>query len=388
MDASLRTLELMASEVGATVLVLKEIVLAGSSGDGPAARDSVKATTDSVEAPAPAKKKRGWGRKRRERREAWESRQMPLTPDDPEVGRTRRIVFDPASMDDDSDEDQEQNGHNAGTGALIGINDDVHQVEADFDEDVPPFHLDLEDTVPSLPTSLVDFSEPASPTTSSSTGSWKRRRRKQTQVREFTEEERAEHEKKATAKARKAMERRDARRLDLLRGDGMTPSPKLEVPSVYPQPGPIEGLEAQHPHAPLRPSSLRLTTPPPLVLVDADTETENKADDTLDDLLTTPLDSLSLSFADVQTVRTRSSSTSSASSTEYAPTVVDLPILGTERICVEALVVRKVQYEEEEGGWGWGGMDDVWGLSAEAYEDVEVVEHEGEDEEADDPWGF
>ena len=46
MDASLRTLELMASEVGATVIVLKEIVLNGLASQQPTA--SIETITDPI----------------------------------------------------------------------------------------------------------------------------------------------------------------------------------------------------------------------------------------------------------------------------------------------------------------------------------------------------
>lgn len=374
MDASLRTLELMASEVGATVLVLKEIVLAGSSSLLPIAEASASTAKDAV-VTIPVKKKRGWGRKRRERRDAWEQRQSPAhgaSTYDPQIGCSRRIVFDPNDIGDDSDDegvDQQQ---------------DTVEVE-DVDEDVPTFHLDLED--PPIPPSPAETSEPASPTTSSSTGSWKRRKNRTHKIRQISEEERLEQEKKATTKAAKSMARRESRRLDLLRGDGMSPGLVPDLPQVYPQPSMIDRSLSAHPHAPTRPSSLRLATP------SAPNDVQSITDESLDDLLTTPLDSLSLSFADVQTVRARSLSSSSSSSTEYAPTMVDTPILGNERICVEALVVRKVQHEEEEDGWGWGGMDDVWGLSAEGYEasggvEAEVAGMSMEDEDGDDSWGF
>lgn len=67
---------------------------------------------------------------------------------------------------------------------------------------------------------------------------------------------------------------------------------------------------------------------------------------------------------------------------------------GDERICVEALVVRKMLHEEDEDAWGWGGHDDGWGLSADqdgAPEGAAVrneVGVDGEVDDGDDSWGF
>jgi len=179
-------------------------------------------------------------------------------------------------------------------------------------------------------------------------------------------------------------------------------------------------------HAPARPSSLRLVAPAPtpdatarqIGTNDREEDKENEEDSAIiQDLLSLPLDSLSLSFADVRTVATSPPlSPAPSSSTEYAPTMSMSTHIalddeehreeledvderagedsGDERICVEALVVRKVLHEEDEDAWGWGGHDDGWGLSADqdgAPERAAVQNEAGLDgvaDDGDDPWGF
>jgi hypothetical protein len=158
-------------------------------------------------------------------------------------------------------------------------------------------------------------------------------------------------------------------------------------------------LLARIPHQPTRPSSLRLASPAP------STSTIRPSPDDLDQegslwgLSQTPLDSLSLSFADVQIQNVSPLSSSPLGSTrtemEFAlppestanvgplPTSgedgvihVARPLTGKEMVCVEALVVRKVQHghgadgdgvgSEEEEECGWGGEDDVWGLGVDS----------------------
>jgi hypothetical protein len=65
-----------------------------------------------------------------------------------------------------------------------------------------------------------------------------------------------------------------------------------------------------------------------------------------------------LSFADVRMVKRKDSISSSSSSTEYAG-ADNVEEVGEELLCVEALVVRKVNYEEEEVV---DGAEDVWGF--------------------------
>ena len=394
MDASLRTLELMAGEVGATVIVLKEIVLTTPTtpsglmdwnnptmlrDDSPAgwvvprlAPASIDSALDHVVVKKEKKKKKTWGRsgKRRERKAQWahglsEAELAASRPRDIE----KQIVFDMSQItDSDSDEDDLRK---------LGGSDRS-------DDDVPPFQLDFDDTSSSSERNRVeikDESVPVSPRVN--------RRRKGRPTQAVTEEEREERARKTSAKARKAMARREARRLDLLRGDGTSPPESLiagwgmgMAPGVS-ESALIPPTTTSH-YAPKRPSSLRLATPAPAHSPvhasehDPETPSDDNPDDAdidLQDLLTLPLDSLSLSFADVQTVVTADPPSSASSSTEYATAWTSSRdetdsgvayFTGEEKICVEALVVRKPVHEEEE--WGWGGDDDGWGLSAEAYD--------------------
>lgn len=213
--------------------------------------------------------------------------------------------------------------------------------------------------------------------------------------------------------------------MDLLRGDGMDPNWASRAsdgffglsddpdPSLDPTNTKVLGHRTTLPHQPARPSSLRLSAAPAPLSTSTST-----SDGTLSSTLTgpggaededmwslshMPLDSLSLSFANVQ-VEDISPPSSPSSDTEYAydaavhrdrspSTNVDLDrdndperrtgvemgkgetlaLTGQERICVEALVVRKVQHGhgadgdggEEEEECGWGGEDDVWGLGVD-----------------------
>jgi hypothetical protein len=447
MDASLRTLELMASEVGATVLVLKEIVLAKSVLDlaridsvastgsaswssrddspagwvvprrtswaapGPKERDGLIATDRSgldegADVPRSknkkVKKKKSW--KRRERRGLWPNDNAGQ---EGSVSKERQIVFDlPTGSEGELSADDED---------IIEVSEERRARRLDrpshttkpvataqdgtrSDDDVPPFHLDLEDA----------------PNTTPAGDRWTSRRAKvkaRGQTRNPNPNQLPPHESacKLNAKARKAMERREARRLSLLRGDGMTPSPFDLLDDAV-----EDSAAGISPHAPSRPSSLRLVPPAPITHPPAEIKNDQMEEEeesaVIQDLLSLPLDSLSLSFADVRTVAASPPlSPTSSSSTEYAPTMytrnteddedgTDGLDSGDERICVEALVVRKVLHEEDEEAWGWGGDDDGWGLSAERA-DAEETDKSGvlvqpknrvEDEvdEGDDPWGF
>ena len=457
MDASLRTLELMASEVGATVLVLKEIVLAksvlelarGESGasiggaswssrdDSPAGWVVPRRT--SWAAPGPrefegqsladgnglepgasvagpktkkVKKRKSW--KRRERRGLWTNGDAEQ---DDAISKERQIVFDlptgsegESSGDDDiievSEERRPQRIDRKQRPKAKPLDVDVGALRSD--DDVPPFHLDLEDA--------------PKPSTGKE---WTTRYRANAKGRATPAHPNRlppdEYARRSNAKARKAMERREARRLSLLRGDGMTPSPFDLLDDAV-----DEFAAGMSPHAPARPSSLRLVAPAPTLdatprqigMNDSAEDKEDEEDSAIiQDLLSLPLDSLSLSFADVRTVATSPPlSPASSSSTEYAPTmsmsarialddeehVEELEDVdekggedsGDERICVEALVVRKMLHEEDEDAWGWGGHDDGWGLSADqngAPEGPAVrneVGVDGEADDGDDPWGF
>ena len=480
MDASLHTLELMASEVGATVLVLKEIVLANpiySSGsftsaeswasrdDSPAGwvvpkpkprviarqkstiptskviqpKDTVSDGPGGAEPKLPAetigkegleeedpkqrkkrikkiRKKRSW--KRRERRTAW------LNGEEDGFGepsnKEKQIVFDTANLSSSGD-DEEIDEFEHDPGSRLST-----RAAEDDDYDVPPFHLDLEDAEvmihPGPRKRFVPLE--AHENTEPNVKGWPSRKVKQPTPSKLSQ---AEQKSKTSAKARKAMERREARRMDLLRGDGMTPSP-FDIASE-------QGGMSIVPHAPARPSSLRLATPAPditastistsltdkgnkITLESSAPEEEAEGDDSfLQNLLSLPLDSLSLSFADVRTITPSSPSlsASSISSTEYAPTQHETEGYvekGDERICVEALVVRKVAVDEDE--WGWGGDDDAWGLSGDgdgeeapelsvydicssltptagvvSLKNTDGLEAQDEDAAgASDPWGF
>ncbi|CAK9782976.1 unnamed protein product [Cutaneotrichosporon oleaginosum] len=286
MDASLATLERMAAEVGATVLVLKEIVLAAQPERRP----------DLDEHGRPRKGTRVLEEKKRK------------TPEPPRLG-ARAIIFSDSNSANSAEEE-------TGTDTDIdtGMEDDV-------------FPLEMERKKPMGP---LDYEAAA----------------------------------RAEAKRRKSAARREARRLDLLRGDGTglpyaerSRSPVAEFIGN----APAKGIPAL-PHVP-GPSSLRLGRP----------RVEGNVDDAFLDGLVHPLDNLSLSFADVH------SAAPSAATSPTKPCLLEegqldpaLAPPGKELICVEALVVRKQQGDE----WGYGGGNDGWGFGGEAEAD------------ADDGWGF
>jgi hypothetical protein len=96
-------------------------------------------------------------------------------------------------------------------------------------------------------------------------------------------------------------------------------------------------------------------------------------DDQFIDALSLPLDSLSLSFADVTTVD--DAHTAGAQTVVGSPDDRRVHMHEEETICVEALVVRKQDDwgygPTEDDGWGFGGDDDGWGFGGD-----------------DDGWGF
>lgn len=273
MDASLATLERMASEVGATVLVLKEIVLAAQP-RRPDLDENGKPRrgTKSIASSGPEmRSRRERLRIRREAEANAAAAGETLPPDHSQGGK--RIIFDDSDYDSGAD------------------SRDSHDETFTLDMESPP---------------------PASP-----------RQDEDAAVR-------------AEAKRRKSAARREARRLDLLRGDGT--SPIAEIISHAPS-SPAWNL-----HQPVKPSSLRL----------ARGAADEGLDDAFVDTLSLPLDSLSLSFADVRGPEGD----------------------GEELICVEALVVCKRQEWEdewggEEDGWGFGG-EDVWGLGEAGEEGQET----------------
>ncbi len=321
MDASLRTLELMASEVGATVLVLKEIVLIGSTLSPGTSLSSSAVSLSSASSPSlgnawkisrPDLSKgnpRPTKLRRSRRRDLWTSEGRG------ESSKEKQVIFDHAELearDTDSDDSSRRRSSASAT-----------------DEDVPPFHLDLEESAPPSPAG------PGAP--------WRWQPRP-TVLPRFSEAELADREKKAEMKRLKSAARREERRLDLLRGDGKSP---VFLPENI-SPAPIPVIQ----HQPARPSSLRLATP------------ASPDDGFLNDLPHFPLDSLSLSFADVRTVTSDHAPSLSTS----AETVYAIPMSGEDMICVEALVVRKAGYGEEEG-WGFGGQEDGWGFGGEGEVD-------------------
>lgn len=241
MDASLATLERMAAELGATVLVLKEIVLDDSA-------SSASSTSDASGTSASGSTG-GWAHR----------------PDLDELGRPRRGTKTLADLDD------------AAAAPAAGASS----------ADIPPFSLD--DAHRTSPVSI---------------------------------------EGKAAAKRRKAAQRREARRLDLLRGDGTASA----SPSVS------EGLGSgvsggASPASASRPGSGLASA----ASADGHGHGSGTPDEAFIDGLAIPLDTLSLSFADMADADERPG--------------------HEERICVEALVVRKSAVDEyygEEDSWGFG----------------------------------
>jgi len=369
MDASLRTLELMASEVGATVMILKEIVLTGSTSNPPIDSSSVSSSymsLSSIDSPdgswiirRPDLDENGKPRKgsRTLSGTVVDVKKKDWRPRGGYVHKTknhgkRPIIFGEEELSSESGLDSPVAGPSRSTASSSpNLRKTSSQSLSAESVDGDLFQLDLEDSPSALP-----------PVTT-----WSRSTRPNRQSR-ATEEEKAEKERKAEMKRVKSAARREQRRLDLLKGDGMSPMPDRPInPTV---------AELKLPHQPVRPSSLRLASPDP--------SPENTF---LDSLLNIPLDSLSLSFADVQTVTgDEILSISSPTETEYASPRTNnvggldaespmgtalnggrfrTPLPGEEMICVEALVVRKVQYEEGNGQWGFGGDDDVWGLGGD-----------------------
>ena len=358
MDASLRTLEAMASELGATVMILREIVLSGAtntSNGSPVISDlsssfvstsSAKSDTDSAW-PVKRPDLDEFGRPKKGTRALSNNEEKPkivkrISKDVLPQYKARQVIFDLTENVDDGHSD-------TSVPSPVRVDKETNH---GFDDDIPPFELDLEDSVP----------PPA------------RRRKKK-----IVSEQMQVDPKKFDAKRAKLAKRREERRMDLLRGDGMSPTWLDAQPTSTPtpiHPDLTSQSLAKIPHQPARPSSLRLASPAP-----STSTIRPSADDdgSLWGLSETPLDSLSLSFADVQ-IQDISPPTSPTIDQaglglqwHATPTTVR-PITGKEMVCVEALVVRKVQHghgadgedgsEEEE--CGWGGQDDVWGLGVDS----------------------
>jgi len=357
MDASLKTLEAMASELGATVMILREIVLSGAPpSTGSPSISEMSSSFVSTSSAQSVEYDSAWPVKRPDLddfgRPKKGTRTLSGTVNDEEKPKVpkrvskdilpqykaRQVVFDISADPDEGESDASTSSPSHGT----------KKTPHGFDDDIPPFELDLEDSVP----------PPG------------RRPRKK-----VLPEQMSIDPKKFDAKRAKLAKRREERRMDLLRGDGMSTAWLDNQPSS--NPGLTSQLLAKIPHQPARPSSLRLASPAPSTsTIRPRSQTEGDDDGSLWGLSETPLDSLSLSFADVQ-IQDVSPSTSPIT----APAglglelshAVSRPLTGKEMVCVEALVVRKVQHghgvdgdgsEEEE--CGWGGQDDVWGLGVDS----------------------
>ncbi|KAK8849823.1 hypothetical protein IAR55_005159 [Kwoniella newhampshirensis] len=391
MDASLRTLELMASEVGATVIVLKEIVLSGTiltlptlplASPFPSSLTSfTHASNDNglqkslgcLEA-RPDIDKDGQPRKGN-RSLSGRSSETDLRARKGGGRKTRKLSEDSVTEACLSHQDASVVDGKEMAKSEKDVKNVICSSVPDMDQASNPASVEEEDQTASF---QLDMDDSPSPTAS---------RTQRNNDRRYFEQPTPPHgadtpsaaRKKDDKKRRKSIARQKQRRMDLLRGDGTNPM-WTELTTG--------GLISHHPSSsavpnqPIRPSSLRLATP-----------VDSPADSFIDDLLHIPLDSLSLSFADVRTVsgtnnddeRSASSVCSSPAETEYAPqlSLVDhaleqdstiSPPPGEELICVEALVVRKTQHDhgedgegdgEEEEDWGYGGDEDVWGFGAE-----------------------
>jgi hypothetical protein len=321
MDASLSTLEQMASEVGATVLILKEIVITGVKRPDRFAKCWFQ---DQVVIKA--------GSRRDREVDKWGNGSSGQN------GRARQLIFEEDDLAEESGTVPVEKG----------------------DEDIHPFHLDLD----------MDGLTEEAIVPVNVTKKWRKIRKKAVVDTEKKREQDAEKRRKGDIKRAKAAEKREARRLDLLRGDGMSP-PLFDDPLLGSS---VDNVVNTIPEVPApRTSSLRLAVP-------VSTPTPNLDDEEtqlLNDLISLPLDSLSLSFADVQTVRARSPSiSSSSSSTEYAPDQEDVEEDEDieELLCVEALVVRKVNHDEEQEVVD--GAEDAWGFG---FDDDEVAVEESMD---------
>ncbi|WRT69896.1 uncharacterized protein IL334_006887 [Kwoniella shivajii] len=357
MDASLRTLELMASEVGATVIILKEIVLHSSRSDLDPLQSlspdgSLTCQDNRHDRPSNVDKHSvGAGRGRQSRR------RRKYTPKDIGIyGGTvpKKLIFDPVDLAAASGSDDEEDGN-------------VHIEERSADEDVLPFLFDLDtEYEPSNPYPMCKSpsTSPHHPDQSSPTRYDKDKCGTQ----------------KNSKKRRKSAAKSEARRLDLLRGDGTNPMwtelTSSSATAVSTNTSDTDSLQPCNntdapiftlPHQPLRPSSLRLATP----------STEESF---LDDLLHIPLDSLSLSFADVRTISEEDEEEEdpvpilTSEDTQVSPSDESAEVHEArvdELICVEALVVRKVQHDEDDEvdeeaeEWSYGGEEDVWGFGGD-----------------------
>lgn len=447
MDASLHTLEQMAAEVGATVLILKEIVLCSSSallrhssafgetetGTSPGL-SSISSSALSLSSDVDAG---GWMVPRPDLDAAGQPRKGTRSIShgsagcpwrDGKVGKRgmgKVMVFDQAELGNGGSED------GSPFSPLDSDGGKGDNGEGDGDDDIPPFHLDLDidlevNLVPAPnPSPHAHPRDPSDPNVNTPSRpprtKWKRYRpppgstpKPPQSPPDLSPQTLAARQAKARTMALKSAKRREARRLELYKGDGTNPLWTEQIIS--------------HPHQPARPSTLRLATPAYPASSSSSSSAASPADPFLADLLHVPLDNLSLSFADVRTVTNASSPASSVSDddgndgrdgddgddgdegdegdgsvdslTECAttpplptgslgntvhavngPPTIIMPRPGYERICVEALVVRKTA-EGVAGVTEWcEDGDDAWGFGADG---------EGEEGEVDpdDGWGL
>ncbi|WVQ66260.1 uncharacterized protein L199_004439 [Kwoniella botswanensis] len=370
MDASLRTLELMASEIGATVIILKEIVLHSSRKSHPIPQKPSLPSIANVESNEVAKIKqskwkKGVGSRRRQK-------YMPKEPGIYGGTTPKKLIFDPADIAGSSDTSDEE---------------EINRPDVPSSDDDTSFPLFFEQDKPDQSITAIKLSTPTVSQTCyppSTTKDHPSSPRGKTSPSPPSRPRSRKDEKKR----RKSAAKSEARRLDLLRGDGTNPMWKEmhsdgqfsnatdmvrnDTPcSETTLPATKNGNPASSPHftipyQPARPSSLRLTSP-----------IQQESEPFLDDLLHLPLDSLSLSFADVRELSEPDSPISCTETETHTP-IDQLHIdndsqQGEEMICVEALVVRKLQHDEdgeddqddEEEIWGYGGEEDVWGFGGD-----------------------
>ncbi|WWC92614.1 uncharacterized protein L201_007573 [Kwoniella dendrophila CBS 6074] len=408
MDASLRTLELMASEVGATVIILKEIVLHPTinrktqsqlPSSSPSTHRDELVEEDQNSQSRKSNKKNRWNQSKRRKK------YIPVK-GVPVYGGTipKKLIFDSndlnhsgsdSDLSQEFDEDgmignpQRKNTTNGESGSGGDKSTDDEGSSFFFEPDHDP--LGESDSA----VSNQNRQEISAISSVSDQHVYPK-------ARPFS--------KKKDKKRRKSAAKSEARRLDLLRGDGTNP--------MWSEIHPTPVSDSPHftlPHQPSRPSSLRLATPilpspsiPTSTTEDIeenrkqDQEQEQQQQPFLDDLLHIPLDSLSLSFADVRTIpeddenedqdQDQSGKEDELLHDETYTSPLDELIdeqyinrntenstinaeLGEEMICVEALVVRKIQHDEDgdvintgeddEEEWGYGGAEDVWGFGVD-----------------------
>lgn len=380
MEASLRTLEQMAADIGGTVMILREVVLYGSVSNLPSPAPALSSSVSSSASLSDNGPPELWTIRRPDLDDRGQPRRgSHAVKGEPVITRRARVRAKWQAGPSDYIRGDRKLIFGAEDLALAegeAISDEAspeqhhRETSAMADEDVPPFHLDLENApVPIAPQAQ------AAPRASPKVKAKPPRPPPQG--------------KKAREKAEKSAARREQRRLDLFKGDGTNPDWALMAEAAT--------SEARA-HLPILPATTAYhDTQPHSSLRLASTATSPEEDLFLAELLRFPLDNLSLSFAEVRTVtepgacRSTSSLASSPSArtelarspapedesavqpvasgrlgpgTRYVP-----PLPGEELICVEALVIRKSATEDQ-----WGGEEEDGGCSAV--------------QEEEDPWDF